>query len=137
MYSFTRVYRTKCFLSGVGFEPTPSEMTATWTQRLRPLGHPDLQFTSYKAMKAVIIIIHYCFLKASLSQCTPNILLLLFHINFLHLSLLCFFNVISLCDNMIFFLSYKIKQICLVFKVLPQRVFLARHWQNFVGILKR
>ncbi len=30
------------FLSEVGFEPTPSERTATWTQRLRPLGHPDL-----------------------------------------------------------------------------------------------
>lgn len=29
-------------LSEVGFEPTPSERTATLTQRLRPLGHPDM-----------------------------------------------------------------------------------------------
>ncbi|XP_029101930.1 uncharacterized protein LOC114909154 [Scleropages formosus] len=28
-------------LSEVGFEPTPPEETATLTQRLRPLGHPD------------------------------------------------------------------------------------------------
>ena len=28
-------------LSEVGFEPTPPGETATWTQRLRPLGHPD------------------------------------------------------------------------------------------------
>ena len=30
-------------LSEVGFEPTPPGETATWTQRLRPLGHPDSQ----------------------------------------------------------------------------------------------
>ncbi len=28
-------------MSAVGFEPTSREWTATWTQRLRPLGHPD------------------------------------------------------------------------------------------------
>lgn len=36
-------------LSEVGFEPTPPEETATWTQRLRPLGHPDVK----QAVKAV------------------------------------------------------------------------------------
>ena len=29
-------------MSEVGFEPTPVESDSTWTQRLRPLGHPDI-----------------------------------------------------------------------------------------------
>ena len=33
-------------MSEVGFEPTPTKWTATWTQRLRPLGHPDLKQSS-------------------------------------------------------------------------------------------
>ena len=34
----------KRLMSRVGFEPTPSERTTTWTWRLRPLGHLDCLF---------------------------------------------------------------------------------------------
>ena len=39
-------------LSEVGFEPTPPMETATWTQRLRPLGHPDWENPKNKPKKS-------------------------------------------------------------------------------------
>ena len=46
-------------MSEVGFEPTQGEHTATWTQRLRPLGHPDIlrQMLQYFTL---LITINYC-----------------------------------------------------------------------------
>ena len=39
--------------------PRPQKWTATWTQRLRPLGHPDLtnlKFTVYWIAKSVVLL---------------------------------------------------------------------------------
>ena len=46
-------------MSEVGFEPTPGNPTATWTQRFRPLGHPDIlrQMLQYFTL---LITINYC-----------------------------------------------------------------------------
>ena len=41
------VFLERLKLSEVGFEPTPPVENATWTHRLRPLGHPDLSGLEY------------------------------------------------------------------------------------------
>ena len=46
-------------MSEVGFEPTPPVETATLTQRLRPLGHPDCLL---KVILEIVLqrIAHFC-----------------------------------------------------------------------------
>ena len=51
-------------MTEVGFEPTPRNWTATWTQRLGPLGHPVLWIRfkyEYIARLDEWILIYRCY----------------------------------------------------------------------------
>ena len=46
--SWRRECKRDKLMSGVGFEPTPPMESETWTQRLRPLSHPDKSFLTWQ-----------------------------------------------------------------------------------------
>ena len=55
-------------MSEVGFEPTPGNPTATWTQRLRPLGRPDILRQMLQYFTLLITINYFVKWKGKMSE---------------------------------------------------------------------